>query len=411
MVLNREVVNAVRRSLRVAGVLSLAALAAACAADRPAQAVRSANPVTAVERPRSVAEPQMSAVEVALAGTGAAAVDGGVSLLPTAVNHDAPLTYTVKRGDTLWDISAKFLRDPWLWPEIWHVNPSIANPHLIYPGDRVALAYGMNGEPQLRLIRGDAVRVSPLIRSQALEGPIPTIPYKAIQAFLGRPGIVAAEEIRSAPQVVGMRDRHVAAGAGMQVYVKGLAAGAAGRYSIIHPGEALRDPQTGDRLGFMALYAGTAQVESAGGAELSRAYLLDSLRETLRGDLVFPEEPAQTAEDIIPRAAPAGVSGQIIGIVNGVHLVGQYNVVAVNRGADDGLQVGHVLAIDQHGETVTDPACRDKMFGSCWRHRQVQLPSERAGTLLVFKTYNRMSFGLVVEATSEMREGDGVRAP
>jgi hypothetical protein len=366
-----------------------------------------------------VAPTQQNTLEVALAreaagGNAPAAQSAGegeqANLSSVAVNATAPLSYTVKRGDTLWGIAALFLRDPWLWPEIWHVNPAIANPHLIYPGDQVALAYGTNGQPQLRLIRGDAVRVSPIVRSDSLDGPIASIPYSDIQAFLGRPGIIAKEDLRSAPYVVGMRDRHIAAGESMQVYVKGLPQGSSGRYSIVHPGEALRDPDTGELLGYMALPTATARIEPTG-SQMSRAYLLDSARETLRGDLVYVEEPNRAVENIIPRRAPAGVDGQIIGIVSGLHLVGTYNVVAINRGTRNGLEVGHVLTIDQRGEVVSDPKCLRERGRMCTSRSNLQLPDERAGTLLVFKTLDRMSFGLVVNATSEMRVTDRVHTP
>jgi hypothetical protein len=179
----------------------------------------------------------------------------------------------------------------------------------------------------------------------------------------------------------------------------------------VHPGEALHDPDTGDLLGYMALATATAQVTPAAGSDLSNAVLLESLRETLRGDLVFPEDASRLAADITPRRAPEGIDGQIIGIVNGVQLVGAYNVVAINRGSRDGLTVGHVLALHQRGEKVSDPGCERQRGKMCTSRSDVQLPDERTGTLLVFKTYDRMSFGLVTGATSEMRVADGVRTP
>jgi LysM repeat protein len=414
MVLNQEVANSGRRCLRIAGAVALLGLAAGCQT--------SGGKVEADEAPTPVAQSRgeapdtpRTAIDYALEreASGAAVTtvpgDATANLAGVAVNSSAPLTYTVKRGDTLWGISAMYLRDPWLWPEIWHVNPSVTNPHLIFPGDQLTLATGANGEPQLRLVRGDAVRVTPMVRSKSLDGPIANIPYEAIQAFLGRPGLLSRDDVRNAPYVVGMRDRHVAAGTDMQVYVKGLDRAAAGRYSIIHAGEELTDPDTGAHVGFMGLYSATARIEPTG-SELSRAYLLDSARETLRGDLVFQEDLDSVAEDIVPRAPPADIDGQIIGIVNGIYLVGQYQVIAINRGERHGLGVGSVLAIDQRGERVSDPGCDRKRTSACF-NRTVRLPDERAGTLLVFKTYDRMSYGLVVTATAEMRVGDRVRAP
>jgi hypothetical protein len=411
MVLNQVLAVNVRQGLRITGALVVFGLVVGCqTSGQSTPAKAPAAPVPEV-RETAMAAPQTS-IEAALAreaaGGPVAESPDTADLSKVTLNSTAPLTYTVKRGDTLWGISAMYLRDPWLWPEIWHVNPSIQNPHLIFPGDQLALAYGANGEPQLRLVRGGAVRVSPLVRSDSLDGPIARIPYEAIQAFLGRPGLLSADDLRNAPYVAGMRDRHIAAGADMQVYVKGLDQAAAGRYSIVHPGDALVDPDSGRQLGFMGLYSATARIEPTG-SELSRAYLLESSRETIKGDLVFAEEPTRVAEDIIPRAAPAGMDGQIIGIYNGLYLVGKYNVVAINRGSRDGLAVGHVLAIDQRGQRVRDWGCYRTRWTSCF-NRTVTLPDERAGTLLVFKTFDRMSYGLVVDASAEMRVADRVRA-
>jgi LysM repeat protein len=394
--------------------VSLLGLAAGCqtsghsakADEAPAPVVQAHGEAPAVHE---------TSIDYALAreasGASSTAVPGDetANLTGVAVNASAPMSYTVKRGDTLWGISAMYLRDPWLWPEIWHVNPSITNPHLIFPGDQLTLATGANGEPQLRLVRGAAVRVTPMVRSTSLDGPIANIPYEAIQAFLGRPGLLSRDDVRNAPYVVGMRDRHIAAGTDMQVYVKGLDRAAAGRYSIIHAGQELKDPDSGAHLGFMGLYSATARIEPTG-SELSRAYLLDSARETLRGDLVFEEDLGRAAEDIVLRAPPADLKGQVIGIVDGIYLVGQYRVVAINRGERHGLGVGSVLAIDQRGELVSDPECDRKRTSACF-NSTVRLPDERAGTLLVFKTYDRMSYGLVVTATADMRVGDRVRAP
>lgn len=414
MVLNQELAISIRRCLRIAGAVSMLGLAAGCQTSGGIEKAEEA-PAPIAQSTGEAPATHETAIDHALAreaSGGAATADPGdetANLAGVAVNASAPLNYTVKRGDTLWGISAMYLRDPWLWPEIWHVNPTVTNPHLIFPGDQLTLATGANGQPQLRLVRGAAVRVSPMVRSDSLDGAIATIPYEAIQAFLGRPGLLSREEVRNAPYVAGMRDRHIAAGADMQVYVKGLEKGAAGRYSIVHAGEALVDPDNGRELGFMGLYSATVRIEPTG-SELSRAYLLESARETIKGDLVFAEEPTRIAEDIIPRAPPEDTQGRIIGIYNGVFLVGQYNVVAINRGERNGLAVGHVLAIDQRGMEIRDWGCYRTRVASCF-NRTVTLPDERAGTLLVFKTFDRMSYGLVVNATAEMRVGDWVRAP
>lgn len=328
---------------------------------------------------------------------------------PPVVNANAPQTYVVQRGDTLWDISAMFLRDPWLWPEIWHVNPEVANPHLIYPGDTLKLVYGSDGTPEIHLVTGSAVRVSPLVRSSPLDGPIATIPYQAIAAFLGRPSLLSQEQIDGAPKISVVRDNHLVASLNDTVYVKGMAGHGPGRYSVVRVGDQLTDPETGKVLGYMGSYAASARIDQADD-RLSSALLVESTREAVAGDLLFAEDVVAPGSDIVPRAAPANFSGQIMAVVDGVSQIGQHDVVAINRGASQGLEVGHVVAIDQKGAVVPDGSC--KTFGrtSCGR-ATVQLPDERAGTLLVFKTYERISFGLVIETTVPVRVTDTVRTP
>jgi LysM repeat protein len=352
---------------------------------------------------------QDNAIEVALANAPAesTAQEPAAAAAP-AINQGAPLSYTVKRGDTLWDISAMYLRDPWLWPEIWHVNPNVQNPHLIYPGDVLTLAYDANGRPQVMVTQGSALRVSPLVRSQALDGPIATIPFDAIAAFLGKPSILSKDDLQNAPHVAALRDGHVVAGAGNDVYVKGLKDMGPGRYSMVKVGEPLKDPESGKVLGYMGTYTGAVRVDSVG--KVSRGAITDSARETTAGDLLFAVDNQTVSKDIVPRAPPAGVNGQIMAVVDGTSMIGQYHVVAVNRGSKDGLETGHVLAIDQKGEVIADQACKRSMLSWCMG-KKLQLPDERAGTLLVFKTYDRMSYGLIVSTTVPVRVADRVRTP
>jgi hypothetical protein len=301
---------------------------------------------------------------------------------------------------------------PWLWPEIWIVNNQVQNPHLIYPGDVLALAYGADGRPQgVRLERGGAARLNPRLRSEPLEGAIPTLPYQAIAAFLSRPSLVSADEARKAPHVVAFRDGHTIAGAGHEIFVRNLRAEENARFNVMHIGEPLRDPDNGDVLGYEALYTATATVLSAG--DVSKAMLSDSERETLRGDRLFSidEDHPLTFSFKAPRA---DVKGRIIRVIDGTHLIGQFQIVAINRGSRHGLEPGNVLAIDQAGEVVRDIYGNRRggmmQLGSSFAPK-VKLPDERAGTLLVFRTFDRMSYGLVVGAANEIRVADVVRNP
>jgi len=356
------------------------------------------------------AAPQTS-IEAALArgdaGATTSSVEPGAATGGPVLNPSAPKSYTVQRGDTLWGIASMFLRDPWLWPEIWQINPNVRNPHLIYPGDVLALAYGADGRPILRLERGSAARVEPLVRSTPIEGPIATIPYSAIAAFLGRPSVITKDDLKKAPRVVALRDAHMVGGNGYEVYVRGLGDSPAGRYNIVRQGEPLRDPDSGKLLGYMGVYTAAARVERVD--HISKAVLLDSARETQAGDLLFADD-VQTTTDFIPHAPQKRVDGRIISVVDGVLLIGQYQVVAINRGTAHGVEPGHVLAIDDAGDKVRVP-CERSWSKWCIGSDKVRLPDERVGTLLVFKTYENMSYGLIVGAIAPVSISDRVHNP
>ena len=380
-------------------------------AEAPApRVVHSTAPVASQQTALEAAMVRGDSIPVSPAPAADAAPAGAPDVV---LNANAPKSYTVKRGDTLWGISAMYLRDPWLWPEIWYVNPAIQNPHLIYPGDILTLAYGTDGKPQIHLERGpgvsSATRVEPLVRSSPLEGPIPTIPYAAIASFLGKPSLISRDQARSAPHVAALRDLHVAVGAPHEVYVEGMQKYAPGRYSVMRLGDPLIDPATGKSIGYMGIFAGTARVDQP--AKVSKAVLVDSSRETQTGDLLFAEE-SQSGADILPHAAPAKLDGQIMAVVDGVTMIGQYQVVAINRGSKQGLEPGHVLAIENSGEVVHDQTCALRAESWCFAGgSKVTLPSERIGTLLVFKTYENMSFGLTVMVSYPVRLADHVRTP
>lgn len=368
-------------------------------------------PTDSTAAPVAVASvPQQTAVEAALARETAG---GSVSVTPPpapgpALKPDAPLSYTVKRGDTLWGIASMYLRDPWLWPEIWHVNPAVQNPHLIFPGDVLTLAYGADGSPQVTLARGDAVRVQPLVRSSELSGgAIPTIPYEAIAAFLGKPSVLSEDELNRAPRVGALRDRHVIGALGHDLFVTNMGDNTPGRYNILRVGDAMIDPETKRVMGYMGVFAGVAEVDKV--ESLSRARVIDSARETAAGDVLMPEDLSVVPSDIVPHAPSQPVDGQIMAVIDGVSLIGQYEVVALNRGANHGVGVGHVLAIERAGELVRDGSCRRSGLKLC--RGTLQLPDERAGAVVVFKAYDQMSYGLVLQTTMPVSVNDRVRSP
>jgi hypothetical protein len=352
-------------------------------------------------------EEEPSATDAATETAAVPAESAGASSASTLIRPDAPKSYTVKRGDTLWDISSLFLKDPWLWPEVWIINPQVQNPHLIYPGDTLALAYGANGAPQIRVTGSGAARLNPRLRSSPLDGAIPTLPYSAIAAFLSRPTVLTKDQIKKAPSVLAFREQHTMGGANDDIYVRDLNAPVSSRFSVVHVGDAIRDPETGDVLGYEGIYAATASVTST--TNPTKAVLSDSARETLEGDKLLAADN-ETPLNFILSAPPENLKGRIISVVDGTELIGQYQVVVINRGSRHGVVVGNVMAIDQAGDLVEDRS--DTSFGSRFGFgKKVKLPDERCGTLLVFRTFDRLSYGLVVGASSEIHVADVVRNP
>lgn len=331
------------------------------------------------------------------------------------INPTAPKSYTVKRGDTLWGIASLFLRDPWLWPEVWYVNPQIANPHLIYPGDTLTLAYGANGQPQIVLTHGSGARLDPRLRSDPINGAIPTIPYSTIQAFLSRPSLLTADEVKHAPYVLAFRDEHEVAGSGNEVYVRNLSSAQTNaRYSVVRVGDPLRDPDDGKVIGYEGIYTATALVSKPG--EVTKALLIDSARETLRGDKVMSSDTTVPL-NFMPAPPRGNIHGRIIAVVDGTDLIGQYQIVAINRGLRDGIANGTVLAVDRAGDRIRDVYSngstmtrkaydQDTSFA-----KRVKLPDERTGTMLVFRAFDRMSYALILGATDTIKLQDVVHNP
>jgi hypothetical protein len=330
-----------------------------------------------------------------------------------ALSSSAPKSYVVQRGDTLWGIASTFLKDPLSWPEIWYVNPSIPNPHRIFPGDTIRLAQGSDGRTQLLVSPGPAGRawrLEPLLRSTPLDGPIATIPYDAIAAFLSRPGVLSKEQVKAAPYVLSLPDGHVIAGDTDLVYIKGMAdASMAQRFSVLHVDQMLKDPGSGQLLGYLCNYTATAQVTRTG--TTGSAVLSETERETLRGDVLVATNTANRA-DFVPHAPRQAVHGEIVAIANGVLRAGQFDVVALDRGSNDGLEPGHVVRVYEAAEVETDDRCaKIEGNGTCVKFHAEKLPVETAGTLLVFRTYQHLSFALLLKETNPVHTGDVFSGP
>ncbi len=317
---------------------------------------------------------------------------------PVSVRTDAPLTYVVKKGDTLWDIAAHYLIEPWQWPEIWYVNNQVANPHLIYPGDVLTLVW-RDGRPVVRRDDSNVEYLSPRIRESSLGDAIPTIPLDVIRDFLRGARVVTSDQFRDAPYVLGFAEPHVVEGAGAEVYVKNLKAGGDYRYDSVRIGKKYIDPDNGEFLGWEALPVADMEVRRDGQPAtvlISRSYM-----ETRAGDRLLPPELEGFTANFYPRAADPVIAGRIISLVGGVSQIGQYQVVALSRGTRDGLQQGSVLDVFQTGRSTRDP----------YTGRSEVLPELFAGTLMVFKADERVSYALVMRAVREIHLNDRVRAP
>ncbi|MDB6002272.1 MAG: peptidoglycan-binding protein [Rhizobacter sp.] len=377
----------------------LAALAAALTASAGAAVQAAPNyPITPAQR--------STAQQVAQAG---------VPLSELAAN--APDSYTVKRGDTLWGISGLFLKRPWRWPELWGMNINeIHNPHLIYPGQTLFLEKD-GGMARLRMGRGvgqptDTVKLSPRIRSDALDsGAIASIPLNLIEPFLNEAIVFDTNELATAPRIVASQEGRVLLSRGDTAYVRGDL-GDIREYRIFREPKPLVDPVTKEILGYEAPYLGTAEYVRQGGDSTTAdgkrevvpaTFVVTTIRQEAGvGDRLAPV-PAQDFSAYAPHAPQGEMSGRIVSIYGDGLTAGQNQIVALNAGARDGMERGHVLALIRDGrETVdtTDPT-----------RPMMKLPDERHGTLFVFRVFQRVSYALILSVKEPVRPGDRFSQP
>ncbi|MBS9403744.1 LysM peptidoglycan-binding domain-containing protein [Halomonas sp. TRM85114] len=316
------------------------------------------------------------------------------------LRSDAPDRYTVSQGDTLWDISGRFLRRPWQWPEVWQVNPQIENPHLIYPGDVVYL-YDCNGRPCLGLERGQGqVTLSPTMRTTPHREAVEPIPMEAIGQFLREHRVIEnPDALDELAYVVGGDDRRLISGAGDRLYARGSVE-RAGRVGLYRIGERYFDSASGETLGL--------ELESIGQARRERneddivvLEVTTANQEVRNNDIVLPLEDRGLTSQFYPRPPERDVDGTILAVPGGVRFIGRLQVVAIDRGRRDGLESGHVLMVEQRGELVEDPRTGEML----------NLPGEDAGLVMIFRPYDKMSYGLVMEASRTLAVGDRVQNP
>jgi hypothetical protein len=347
------------------------------------------------------------------------------------INPSHPDQYTVVKSDTLYDISGKFLKHPWQWPELWKHNSQIKNPHLIYPGDTIYFSM-VNGKPQLSLSRNDqspspdkpdsscilqekdyqhgrqefAVssdgKVLPCIRESQLKQAIKILPAEIIASFLTSPKVVDDNELRNAPHVVGFAGEHLIAGAGDRVYVRSITEENESAYTIYRPGNAYVNPETGEILGFEAQYIADVTLQQAG--DPATLAITKAASEIRIGDRNMVRSEQDIPINYFPRPPEQSITGHIISVLGGVSQIGLYNVVVIDKGTADGLLAGHELNIYTRGQFVHDAY-------SSVKNDFVHLPDEIAGSLMVFRPFSRVSYALVMKATQALHVLDKIKTP
>lgn len=330
-----------------------------------------------------------------------------------------PETYTVVKGDTLWGISGKYLKEPWRWPDLWRMNrDDIRNPHLIYPGDVIKLTY-MNGEPQLSVSRGDTVVLEPTVRVSPLaDRAIPSIPPNDLEPYLTRPLVTDRRGLPGAAEILqGRENARVVRGAGDIVYVLGIDEKAGDLWHIYRPAGAIVNLDGTDVLGYENKFLGTARVEKFG--DLATVRIESAVEEILIGDLMLPA-PRDTLVNYVPHAPTAQIDARILRVPFGGLETARGGIVTLDKGTADGIEVGNVLAVYRVLRPIVDPRpSRQQTIilryldpTTVFTPREyVQAADERTGLLFVFRTFERVAFAVVLNTTEPVRPGDHARTP
>lgn len=317
---------------------------------------------------------------------------------------DHPQEYTVQRGDTLWDISGRFLSNPWIWPELWQVNPQVQNPHLIFPGDQLSLVY-VDGQPRVTVTeRGLASRtivLGPEVKSTPISEAIPTIPLDKINSFLRNSRMVdSASMLEGKPYIIATEQDRVAAGAMDEIYARGSFPEDLPAYGVYRKGETFYDPKSNELLGTMLLEIGLGSVKSVAD-DVATIYLDKTNQEVRIGDILLKSEERAIASSFQPSLpAKKSMQGEILAVVGGVNQIGRYDNVMINLGSRDGLKSGNVFSIDK-ALVIKDQVTNE----------MIELPPKRAGLLMIFRTFERVSYGIVMEASEPLSVGDALSHP
>ena len=335
---------------------------------------------------------------------------------PPSVKAGAPHVYVVKKGDTLWDISGKFLSKPWRWPEIWASNKHVKNPHWIYPGDRLLLC-SLNGKPLIgkdegdgcdgiiRRYTGGGTTLRPQVRIEALNNSVPVIPLAHIQQWLERSSVLPADAIANTPYILGTADNRVLAGKGQSVYVRGQGLENGQRYGVYREGEpyiVVDEQGKKHNLGVELLQVASG-VAVRNENDITTVELTDSYNgEVRRGDRVMLEQEAMLPTLFYPiDAKQVRDGGKVIRVLGSIGTAAKNGVVTVDRGTADGVEIGQVFSTYQEGEIVQDPKTKEK----------VKLPGQYVGSLMIFKSFDRISYAYVLESELPIKVGSNIQPP
>lgn len=345
------------------------------------------------------------------------AADPAPAAAPVQLADDHPTTYTVQPGDTLWGISEKFLKNPWQWPSVWHINEQVANPHLIYPGDTLRLVW-KDGQPSLvrdnggtyttdnavvEVIDKDTLRMRPRIRESEVSAAIPAIPLRNIEVFLNDSRVVDLEALQKAPYVIAGPEGRVIMGNGDTLYARAVTPKweeTFPEFGIFRQGNAYLDPLTKEILGYEAKKIGTARVIT-NESNVATLRVLAANEDIRINDRMLLNEQRKVQSVFYPSPAPANLNAQIIHIFGTIGYAGRGDVLIVNKGLREKVQVGNVFSIMQRGEKV-----RDRVVGD-----NVQLPPRRVGLAIVFRTFDKTAYALVTRSNSAIKVGDMLDQP
>ena len=319
---------------------------------------------------------------------------------PLKLVDNPPDRHIVVPGDTLWDISGKFLKQPWRWPEIWNMNKAeIKNPHLIYPGDIILLEH-FGGTPRLKIAKQVSGKLQPKVYSEAIQQVIPSIPPNIIEPYISQPLIIEPGENDSLTRIVATQEDRMMLGSGDTAFVSGIPDTNVEKWNVFRPGKPLIDPETGEVLAHEAFFLGNMRLVQPGEPAVLRVTL--AKEEMGRGDRLRPAPPPEIIA-YAPHRPEQQVAAKIMSIYGGAYEGGPGFVVSLSRGKNDGLEVGHVLALfrDRIATSIDEDG----------RRVHTALPEERYALAFVFRVFNRVAYALVVESSKSVIVGDSARNP